>query len=139
MARKSKLWTPKGVVVKKDDEITSSNLADFIINITREDITYDFIMNTFGAFAGKSLANSYDLIKIPVGKFSFVNSKGKTVSNKNEFTTTIGIYIFNVLLSSFNFSKFFDGYINKPIDKKQYGKISQTLSYAFVQVINFSV
>lgn len=133
MTRKSKLWTPKGIDIKKDDEITSSNLADFIINITREDITYDFIMNTFGAFAGKSLANSYDLIKIPVGKFSFINSKEKTVSNKNEFITTIGIYIFNVLLSSFNFSKFFDGYINKPIDKKQYGKISQTLSYALIE------
>lgn len=133
MARKSKLWIPKGIEVKKEDEITSSNFADFIVNITRDDITYDFIMNSFGTFGGKTLANSYDLIKIPAEKFSFIDKKGKTVYNKNEFITTIGIYLFNVLLSSFNFSKFFDGYINKSIDKKQYGKISQTLSYALIE------
>ena len=133
MARQSKIWIPKGVEIKKDDEITSSNLADYIMNITKEDITYDFMMSTFGSFEGNSKAHVYDLIKVPIGKFSFVNLAGKTVSNKNEFTTTIGIFLFNILLSSFNFSKFFDGYINKSIDKKQYGKIGKRLSYALIE------
>lgn len=133
MARQSKLWTPKGIEVNKDDEITSANLADYIINISKDDITYDFMMSTFGAFGGTSKAHVYDLIKVPVGKFSFVDSNGKTKSNKNEFTTTIGIFLFNILLSSFNFSRFFDGYINKSIDKKQYGKIGKRLSYALIE------
>lgn len=127
------MWIPKGIEVKKDDEITSSNLADYIMNISKEEITYDFMMSTFGSFEGSSKAHVYDLIKVPIGKFSFVNSTSKTVSNKNEFTTTIGIFLFNILLSSFNFSKFFDGYINKSIDKKQYGKIGKRLSYALIE------
>lgn len=127
------MWIPKGIEVKKDDEITSSNLADYIMNISQEEITYDFMMSTFGSFEGSSKAHVYDLIKVPIGKFSFVNSTSKTVSNKNEFTTTIGIFLFNNLLSSFNFSKFFDGYINKSIDKKQYGKIGKRLSYALIE------
>src|SRR5574344_817995 len=133
MARQSKIWIPKGIEVNKDDEITSANLADYILNISKEEITYDFMMSTFGSFEGKSKANTYDLVKVPVGKFSFVDSNGKTKSNKNEFTTSLGIFIFNILLSSFNFSKFFVGYINKSIDSKQYKNIGQRLSYALIE------
>lgn len=131
--RKSKLWIPKGIEVKKEDKITNSNFADFIINITKEDINYDLIMSIFGTFAGSSLANTYDLIEIPINKFSYIDYNGKKKYNTNKFTTCVGIYIFNKLLSSFNFSKFFDGYINKTIDSKEYKNIKQILSYALIE------
>jgi DNA-directed RNA polymerase subunit beta' len=69
-----------------------------------------------------------------VGAFSFTNSKGKLVSNTNKFTTTFGIWIFNVLLiKGFNLSFIFDGYINDNIDKKKFGKIHQKILYALLE------
>ena len=40
MARTSKTWIPKGIEIKKDDKISASNLADYIINMTD---FYDYI------------------------------------------------------------------------------------------------
>jgi len=144
MARKSKTWKPKGIEINKDDKITSNNLADYILQMKESDITYDFIMSIFGNFGGKSLCNPYDLLEVPADTFKYAD---KTLgfpdltlednniikTNKNTFTTTIGIYLYNLFLASFGFSKLFGGYLNETIDKKKLGNIEQTLSYAFIE------
>lgn len=143
MARTSKTWKSKGIEVKKDDKITSNNLADYIIQMTDKDINYDFIMNTFGNFGGKSLCNPYDLLEVPAHTFKYVDESvgfpnwdetNKLIKyNKQPFVTTIGIYLFNLFLAGFGFSKLFNGYLNETIDKKKMGSIEQTLSYAFIE------
>lgn len=130
-ARTSKLWK-----VDKEyndgDKITSSNLASFIVKMKEKDINYDFIMNTFGEFKGKCLAHTYDLIEIPPRSFSYINDKDKEVSNSNTFTTTIGIYIFNLILSEMGFSKFFDGYYQDSLDMGNASDLEQVLTYALI-------
>ena len=130
--RKSKLWK-----VDKEynagDKITSSNFASFIIKMKEKDINYDFIMSTFGDFNGKSLAHTFDLIEIPPRTFSYINEKGKEVSNNNTFTTTIGIYIFNLILSELGFSRFFDGYYQNSLDKSNAKKLEQVLTFALIE------
>lgn len=142
MSRISKTWKPKGIEIKKDDKINSSNLADYIIHMTDKDINYDFIMNLFGHFEGKSLCNPYDILEVPAKTFKIYNNSlgfpnwedDKNIKyNKEPFVTTIGIYLFNLFLSGFGFSILFDGYINYTIDKKKMGGIEQVLSYALIE------
>ena len=44
------------VIEKKED-------LDLLLNIKEEDITYSFIMDNFGEFAGKQRFRPYDIIK----------------------------------------------------------------------------
>ena len=133
MARISKTWEPKGIKVNIEDGVNATNLPDYIINMKEKDINYDFIMTLFGSFDGKALCNPYDLLIVPPNTFYYVDEKGKERSNKNKFTTTIGIYLINLILSDIGFSKLFDGYFNKSLDKKGFKKIEQTLSYALIE------
>lgn len=137
--RISKLWKVKDIPIDKEliesSDPDEKTLPDMLMNMTKDDITYRFIMNTFGEFNGKSLANPYDLLEVPVGKFSFYTDidKSKFKSNKNTFVTTLGCFIFNIILRDFNFSRLFDGYLQETISKKVFGKIEQTLSYALIE------
>jgi len=142
--RKSILWRSKGLDIDLDTiengNPTKDNLADILLNISKDKITFRFIFNTFGTFDDdngnpKSLANPYDLFEVPEGKFSYFTDKEKTKSksNKNTFTTTIGIFILNIFLRDFNFSRLFDGYFQDTLSKKKYGNIEQVLSYALIE------
>lgn len=142
--RKSKIWKSKGLKIDletlESGVPTEENLADIVLNITKDKITFRFIFNTFGTFNDdkgkpKVLANPYDLFEVPAGKFSYFTDKEKTKtkSNKNAFVTTIGIFILNIYLRDFNFSRLFDGYYQETLSKKKFGFIEQTLSYALIE------
>ena len=136
MKRVSKHWTlNKNINIDKFDinTLNSDNLINQLLVIKQSDITYSTIMNMLGSFNGKKLCNQYDTFDVPVGAYSFVNSKGKTVSNKEVFKTTIGIWLFNVFfIRDFNFGFIF-GYINKNVDKKEFKNINQQLIYALIE------
>ena len=132
--RVSKTWTTKGLEITKDMKCTADNLADYIVYMTEKDINYDFIMSLFGTFKGKSLCHPYDLLVVPPNSFHFIDEKGKERTNKNKFTTTIGLYLFNLIVADIGFSKLFEGYyINTTLNKKQFEKIEQRLSYALIE------
>jgi len=139
-ARKSKLWQLIGspTISKTDIEtanVNKDNLVSYVFSVKKDQITYNAIMQIFGNYDGKCLAYPYDLLEVPVGTFTYYTDKEKTKtkSNTNKFTTTVGVYLFNVFLRDFNFSRLFDGYINKTINKKVYGGIEQKLSYALLE------
>lgn len=142
--RKSKLWKSKGLTIDletiESGVVTEENLPDVLLNITKDKITFRLIFNTFGTFNDdngnpKSLANPYDLFEVPAGKFSYYTDKERTKSksNKNTFITTLGIFIFNIYLRDFNFSRLFDGYYQDTLGSKKFKAIEQTLSYALIE------
>lgn len=135
--RKSKRWNLNPNITVETfnlDEVNESNLINHLLVLKQSDVSYSLMMNLFGIFDGKSLCKQYDTFEVPIGKFSFKNSKGKSVSNTNAFTTTIGIWIFNIFfLNGFDFSHLFGGYVNKNVNKKLFGKINQELVYALAE------
>lgn len=108
-------------------KITDNELKNTLINIKEEDITSSFIYDLFGEFEGVAKCNPYDLIDIPVGKYG---PEGK--KNKNSFTTTIGLWLFNKWMIERDLFDLF-GYINKTINGKQLDKMNQELSYALME------
>lgn len=133
MERKSKLWKSNGNKFEwGKDTITSSNFADALLSMKYENITYDFIMDRFASFKDNQFSHTYDLIEIPIGSFSYINLKGKSISNKKPFITTLGLWIYNIILRDLDLTKVV-GYINQSINKKMYGKIEQQLSYALIE------
>lgn len=135
--RVSKHWNPNTKLNIEEfniDEINEDNLVNELLVIKQDDISYSFMMNMFGSFNGKCFCHHYDTFDVPVGSFKFINKKGKEVSNSVKFTTTIGIWIFNIFfLRDFGFSFLFDGYINKNINKDLFEDINQTLVYALAE------
>lgn len=116
------------------DEINKSNLVNHMIVLKQSDVSYSMIMTLFGSFNGKSLCHHYDTFDVPTGAFSFTNKKGKVVSNSEKFTTTFGIWIFNIFfLQGFDFSFLFDGYVNENVNKGLFEDINQTLVYAIAE------
>lgn len=104
----------------------TTNLS-FLFDLNEEDITASMIMDLFGEFNGKTKCSPSDIIKVPKGKYGPENKK-----NKNEFTTTVGIWLFNKLVIEKDLFDIF-GYINETIDKKKYKKMNQELSYALIE------
>ena len=89
---------------------------------------------SFGSFNGKEFCHPYDTFDVPAGAWFFNNEKGKKLSNTSKFTTTIGIWIFNVLfIRDFGFAPIFGGYINKNIGNKEFNNINQELVYALAE------
>ena len=116
------------------DEINKSNLVNHMIVLKQSDVSYSLMMTLFGSFNGKSLCHHYDTFDVPAGAFSFTNKKGKVVSNSEKFTTTFGIWIFNIFfLQGFDFSFLFDGYVNENVNKGLFEDINQTLVYAIAE------
>lgn len=138
-ARVSKLWKANGNKISlemiEDCNPTADNLIDTIFTINKDQITFRFIMNIFGDFDGKILCNPYDLLEVPAHQFSFYTdaAKSKSVSNISSFTTTVGIYIFNIFLRDFNFSRLLGGYFQRNIDDGSFGDLETTLSYALIE------
>lgn len=135
--RKSKHWNlnPNISVTEFNlDEVNESNLINHLLVLRQPDVTYSFMMRMFGSFNGKTLCKQYDTFTVPIGAYKFKNKKGKEVSNKNAFTTTIGIWVFNIfLIRDFGFGFLFNGYINETIRNGNFGDINQTLAYALVE------
>lgn len=134
MERKSITYTPTGnEKIDSYENTTTKNIAEYIINMRSKDISYDFMMSTFGSFGDKTKAHIYDLLVVPAGKFTYKDLKGKEHSNTKPFTTTLGIFLFNLFISDFGFSELFNGYLGDTITKKVYGKIETKLSYAVIE------
>lgn len=132
--RVSSTWEPKGIEIDKDNiKIDKSNLADFLANATSKDIDYNFIMDVFGSFEGKKIANPYDLFIVPAHTFHYTDKDGKDHSNTSKFTTTLGIYVLNLFMADLGISPLFDGYLNENVNKKVYGKMKKRLSYAMIE------
>lgn len=97
-----------------------------ILELTHERASEkNLIMDWFGDFGDGPRFNPYDTINIPKGLYG-INKK-----NKNEFKTTVGLWVFN---KSF-IEPFSDilGYINKTIDDGEYNSINNKLSYALLE------
>ena len=106
--------TAKMITAKKD--------IDYIIGLSREEAaSKSIIMELFADFGDGPRFHTYDLITIPKGVY------GNTKKNKNAFTTTVGIYIFNkgCLESMCDVL----GYVDYPITKKAYGALNKEISY----------
>lgn len=137
--RTSKLWRSRGLNITREiiesGKPTAENLVDVLLAINKDDINYQFMMNIFGNFNGKNLCNPYDLLEVPKGKFFYYTRQDKSgrKENKNNFTTTVGIFIFNIFLRDFNFLRLFNGYYQDTISDKNYGKIEKVLSYALIE------
>jgi hypothetical protein len=116
------------------DTLTKDNLVNQLLVLKKDDISYSVIMELFGEFNGKSLCKPYDTFDVPIGAFKFTDLKGKEKSNKNKFTTTIGLWIFNIaFLRDFGFSDLFGGYISETIGVGGFEDINQTLTYALLE------
>lgn len=108
--------------MRKSRKLTKTSDIEYFLNITYNDYTRTFIMETFGIFNGKSRYNPYDLIDIPPGNYG--NDKKK---NKNTFTTTVGIWVFNKFIIEKDLFDIF-GYINEVLTKKKYKSMLNELT-----------
>lgn len=116
------------MATRKPKVITKKEDIEYIAHINEKDITTSFFMEMFGKFDDKSRFNTYDEITIPPGSY------GKDKKNKNSFTTTVGIYVFNKYFIEQNFMHLFDhGYINEEITDDVFGRINKVLSYALLE------
>ena len=111
-----------------DTEITKNNLVDVLLSLEDKDICASFIMEIFGEFDGKSLCNPYDTLVIPPGLYGKMHNK----PNKNKFTTTVGLWIFNKHFIEKDLFKIL-GYVNYEINKKNANKINKILSQAVLE------
>ena len=117
-----------GKWIRKSRVITNKEDLDFIFNTTPRDCAkLSFMMEMFGDFDGKRRFNPYDIIEVPPGVYGPPGMK-----NKNSFTTTIGIFVFNREFLEEHLVPLI-GYINEPITKKMFKKINQKLSYAVIE------
>ena len=108
-------------------KISKKEDIDLLLNIKEDDITMSFVMDNFGEFNGKRRFNPYDELEIPK------DSYGPTVSrNKNVFTTTVGLWIFNKYFIELDLFSIFK-YHNKTINKKMFNEMNKKLSYALLE------
>ena len=114
--------------VRQAKEITSKEEIEYFVNLKEKDITLSFIMDTFGEFNGKRKYNPYDIITIPPGSYGPSPNK----KNKNSFTTTIGIFIYNKFFFE-NELFYLIPYINHTIDDDTISSINKKLSYALAE------
>lgn len=130
-SRTASIWKPIGTVIDIDETtpIDKKTFADYLMNMKPQDVTYEFIMDSFGEFEGQSIAHPYDLLEVPAKAWHYEDN-GKTYTNEKPFTTGVGIWVFNLIMEEFHICRFFDGYLNQNLDKKAYNKIDQRLTYA---------
>ena len=108
-------------------KITDKNLRDMLLNIQEKDITSSFVYDLFGEYNGVSRCHPYDILVVPPNSYGPTNKK-----NKNSFTTTVGIWIFN---KWFIENELFDlfHYVNKNVDNDLLEDINQQLSFALME------
>lgn len=114
-------------------EIKNKEDIEFLINLKEDDITTSLIMELFGDFNVKQRFNPYDIITIPAGSYG-TKVNGKEKKNKNEFTTTVGRFIFNKYFIESE-QELFDiiGYINEDMSSDTYEKLFDTIGYEVLE------
>lgn len=115
------------MAARKSKTITNPKDIEFLLNIKEEDMTLSFLMDLFGEFDGQCRFHTYDLITIPKDSYG---PKGHR--NKNEFTTTVGIWLFNKYFIEKDLFDVFK-YVNKNINKKMLGGMNSTLAYSITE------
>lgn len=108
-------------------EIINKDELEYILSLDEDKITKSIIMELFGNFNGKSKYSPSDIITIPKDSYGIEGKK-----NKNQFKTTIGLWVFNRLFIERHFTHVL-GYINTTIDNKTYKSINKKLSYALLE------
>ena len=112
---------------RRSKTITSPKDIEYLVSIKEKDITTTFIMELFGEFESGRRFNPYDIVTIPKGSYGPDGKK-----NKNDFTTTVGIWIFNRYFIEPHLFDLFK-YINKTISKKLLGKLNTEISEAVLE------
>lgn len=107
---------------RRSKTLTSAKDIEYFVNLAENDITTTFIMNTFGEFDTGQKYRPYDIITIPAGSYG---PEGK--KNKNAFTTTVGIWIFNKYFIEPHLFDIFH-YVNETISKKTFGRLNSVIS-----------
>lgn len=135
--RKTKHWELRSKIPEKFNlqELNADNLVGNMLALKQEDVTFSFIMESFGSFNGKSLCHPYDTFDVPKGLYNFTDLKtGKLVSNTNKFTTTFGLWVFNtVFLRGFNYCSLVGGYYNNTVGADEFDDIHQMIIYALME------
>ena len=112
---------------RRSKTITSPKDIEYLVSIKEKDITTTLIMELFGEFESGRRFNPYDIVTIPKGSYGTEDKK-----NKNDFTTTVGIWIFNRYFIEPHLFDLFK-YINKTISKKLLGKLNTEISEAVLE------
>lgn len=113
--------------IKDGTLITNKDDIDYILSLEEKDLTISLIIELLGKFNNKRRFEPFDYIKIPPNSYGPSNKR-----NKNEFTTTIGLWIFNRLcIENELFSLF--GYINEPIHGKKFESLRTDIGYAVLE------
>lgn len=108
--------------------ITNKEDIDFLLSVTEHQACKtSFMMECFGKFGDERRFNPYDLFTVPAGSFGPEGNK-----NKNAFTTTVGIWVFNKAFIEPHLVPIF-GYVNEPITKKKLFKLNETISYGVIE------
>jgi len=136
--RKSKHWNINpnlNITEFNKDDLNSNNLINQLLVFKQSDLSFSLIMELFGTFeGGQPLCHQYDTFDVPANYFWYKDANGKEHRNVSKFTTTIGLWIFNIFfLRDFNFSFLFGGYINETIGKDKFENINDTLAYALLE------
>lgn len=115
-------------LLRRSREITNPKEIEYFLNLTQTQLeSLSFIMETFGTIGGKRKYNPYDIITIPPNSYGPEGHR-----NKNSFVTTVGRWVFNKCFIEQDLFDVFH-YINKPVDKKIMGFISDEISYAVLE------
>lgn len=109
------------VYIKRDKEE--------LLNLKESDIDKELIVNYFGDFDDETgpRFRPYDTLVVPKNSYGPPNKR-----NKNEFTTTVGLWIFNKYFIEKNLFNIF-GYINETINGKKLKEINKVLSHAILE------
>ena len=128
---------------RKSRVITNKDELEKLISITHKQASEkSTIMDLLGNFGDGPKYNPYDIIEVPANSFGGL-SKSKDPydikeaessskkTNKNRFTTTVGLWIFNKCFIE-PLSDIL-GYINHPVTMDEYEDINKVISYALLE------
>lgn len=113
---------PDGIGKLTRPEI-KKDLAQVLLHMKESDISASFFYNLFGDYKGSNICNPYDIINIPPGVYH---------GNKSWFTTTVGLWLFNIWFIDQELFHIF-GYINYTINKSKFSWMNDTLSYFLIE------
>lgn len=108
--------------IRKSKTITKKEDIEFLVNLTEHDITQSLFLDLFGEYDGEVKFRPYDIITIPANSYG---PKGK--KNKESFTTTIGIWLFNKYFIEEELFDIFH-YLNEECGDSLYSSILSRLS-----------
>lgn len=108
---------------RKSKVVTNAKEIEALAKLTADDITTSFIMDNFGDFGKGPKYNPFDIVTMPKGCYGPDGKK-----NKNEFTTTVGLWVYNKYFIEQDLFDVF-GYVSEPITKKVNGKMVKIISH----------